>query len=216
MSARPFSIATFREVAAAVLVDDAVELLTRPHHGDNELNPNYPWPEPRAPLKDAAVLVPVVAREPEATVILTVRTADLRSHAGQIAFPGGKIDGTDASPAAAALREADEEIGLDPAFVDTLGYLPVYQTGSGFRIYPVIGVVDPRFGLTPNPHEVADVFEVPLGFLMDPDNHRLASREAALGTRFFYEMPYGDRYIWGVTAGIIRRMWERLYGSWRA
>lgn len=168
-------------------------------------------PGVRPKLKDAAVLVPVVAREPDATVLLTVRTAHLSSHAGQIAFPGGKIDETDPTPAAAALREAEEEIGLSAGHVDILGYAAPYHTRSGFRILPVLALVDPRFTLAPNPNEVADVFEVPLGFLMNPDNHRIGFREAPTGRRYFYEMPWGERYIWGVTAGIVRRIYERVY-----
>jgi 8-oxo-dGTP pyrophosphatase MutT (NUDIX family) len=157
------------------------------------------------------VLVPIVAHRPEATVIMTRRTEHLPSHAGQIAFPGGKIDEGDVTPAAAALREAEEEIGLDPAIVETLGYSAPYHTGSGFRILPVLALIEPGFRLAPNPGEVAEVFEVPLGFLMDPANHRVGFRDASLGRRFFYEIPYGDRYIWGVTAGIIRRIYERIF-----
>ncbi len=124
----------------------------------------------------AAVLVPVIHREPEATLLFTERTGGLRSHAGQIAFPGGRIDPDDASPEAAALREAEEEIGLKPEFIETLGRGPDYLTGSGYHVALVIAVVRPGFALKLNPAEVADAFEVPLSFLMDPANHRKGSR----------------------------------------
>lgn len=205
-----FAPLRFRDLAVPRLLPDAAAAYADRITGDDELNPDSVVESPPH-LKDAAVLVPVVAREPEATVIFTLRTAHLASHAGQIAFPGGKIDATDASPAAAALREAEEEIGLAPARVETLGYAAPYHTRSGFRIVPVVALVPPDLDLVPNPEEVADVFEVPLGFLMNPDNHRINYRQAPTGRRYFYEMPYGDRYIWGVTAGIVRRIYERLY-----
>lgn len=201
----------FRRRAAMRLAQDPAGVYDLTPHGDHELNPGIPL-DPDAPaLRDAAVLVPIVDRGDEAAVILTLRTAHLPSHAGQIAFPGGKIDPVDPTPGAAALREAEEEIGLDRGHVDLLGYAPPYHTRSGFRILPVVGLVDPRFTPNPNPGEVADVFEVPLGFLMDPANHRIGARHAPTGTRFFYEMPFEHRHIWGVTAGIIRRLYERIY-----
>jgi 8-oxo-dGTP pyrophosphatase MutT (NUDIX family) len=163
--------------------------------------------------KPAAVLIPVVER-PKPTVLLTQRTPDLKSHSGQIAFPGGKIDAADASPLAAALREAEEEIGLDRGFVDPIGYLDLYLTFSGFRILPLLARVDPGYGLTVNPAEVADAFEVPLEFLMHPGNHQRHSREWKGGIhRQYYAMPFGDRYIWGVTAGILRNLYERIYAG---
>jgi len=164
------------------------------------------------PIRPAAVLVPVVARE-EPMVLLTQRTAHLKDHAGQISFPGGKIDKTDASPLAAALREADEEIGLAPQLVEPLGYLDLYLTTFGYRIVPTVARVAPDFSLTLNRDEVDDAFEVPLAFLMSPDNHQRKSRDWNGLTRRFYEMPYGDRYIWGATAGILRNLWERIYRS---
>jgi 8-oxo-dGTP pyrophosphatase MutT (NUDIX family) len=181
--------------------------------GDLDLDPAT-WE--RAGVKatrQAAVLVPVVDRA-EPTVILTVRTPDLASHAGQIAFPGGKIDPHDVTPLAAALREADEEIGLQPARVEPLGYLDLYLTFSGFRILPTVARVDPDYTTTLNPREVVEAFEVPLAFLMTPENHRRHSRDWKGGIiRQYYAMPYGDRYIWGVTAGILRNLYERLYGE---
>ena len=177
--------------------------------GDHVLNPGFVLDA--GPFRDAAVLIPVVAREPEATILLTRRTAHLASHAGQIAFPGGKIDPTDATPTDAALREAEEEVGLDRALVTPIGSLDPYLTGSGFRIVPVVAMVDPAHRLALNPHEVVSAFEVPLPFLMSPTNHRQGSRELRGAVRYFYEMPFGERYIWGVTAGIIRQLYERLY-----
>jgi 8-oxo-dGTP pyrophosphatase MutT (NUDIX family) len=162
--------------------------------------------------RPAAVLVPVVDR-PTPTVILTLRTADLASHAGQIAFPGGKIDPDDASPLGAALREAQEEIGLAPALVEPLGYLDLYLTFSGFRIVPTVARVAPGYALNLNKSEVSEAFEVPLPFLMGPQNHQRHSRDWKGITRQYYAMPYEDRYIWGVTAGILRNLYERLYGE---
>jgi 8-oxo-dGTP pyrophosphatase MutT (NUDIX family) len=158
------------------------------------------------------VLIPVVARLPEASVLLTQRTPHLSAHAGQIAFPGGKVDSGDPTPAAAALREAEEEIGLLPAMVEPIGYLGPYLTRTGYRIVPVVGRVDPGHSLTINPNEVVDTFEVPLSFLMTPDNHRRGSRTVMGTPRYFYEMPFNERYIWGITAGIIRGLYERIYG----
>lgn len=162
------------------------------------------------PFRAAAVLVPVVVRETPA-FLLTQRSSDLSSHSGQIAFPGGRIDEGDADPAAAAIRESEEEIGLRREFVSPLGYLDPYLSGTGFRIVPVVALVTPGFKLTLNPREVTDAFEVPLDFLMSPDNHARHSREWKGVARSYYAMPYGERYIWGVTAGIIRRLYERLY-----
>ena len=156
------------------------------------------------------MLVPVVAGS-ALSLILTERTEHLSSHAGQIAFPGGRIESHDATPLEAALREAHEEIALDPAFVEPLGYLEPYRTGTGFIISPAVALVRPGFKLTPNPAEVADVFEVPLAFLMSEANHRIDSRIWRGAERRFYAMPYGERYIWGATAGIIRTLYRRLF-----
>src|SRR4051794_12643315 len=161
--------------------------------------------------RPAAVLVPVVDH-PEPGVLLTMRTSDLPSHAGQIAFPGGKMDATDATPLAAALREAEEEIGLSAALIDPIGYLDLYLTFSGFRILPVLARVIPNYQLTINASEVADAFEVPLAFVMDTANHARKSRDWKGVTRHYYEMPFGERYIWGVTAGILRNLYEKIYG----
>ncbi len=179
---------------------------------DQRLNPEIFRLIQRESLRDAAVLIAAVDREGEAGIILTKRNAALRSHSGQVAFPGGRVDATDASAEAAALREAEEEIGLSRGFVDVIGRMPDYVTGTGYRIAPILAVVEPGFRLTINPDEVDDAFEVPLSFLMDPANHAQRSRIWQEKERFYYEMPFGERHIWGVTAGIIRTLYERLYG----
>ena len=140
----------------------------------------------------------------------TQRAAHLNDHAGQIAFPGGKIDATDASPLDTALREAEEEIGLPRNFVDPIGYLDLYATGFGFRILPTVARVRPGFELHINKSEVDDAFEVPLAFLMDPANHQMHSKEFRGMERSYYAMPFAERYIWGATAGILRVLYERI------
>jgi 8-oxo-dGTP pyrophosphatase MutT (NUDIX family) len=178
--------------------------------GDLDLDPSL-WERAGAvATRPAAVLVPVVDHL-EPTVLLTLRTAVLSSHAGQIAFPGGKIESGDATPLAAALREAQEEIGLGRNVIEPIGYLDLYLTFSGFRILPVVARVDPAFTISLNPAEVDDAFEVPLAFLMDVQNHALHSRDWKGVVRRYYAMPFGERYIWGVTAGILRNLYERLY-----
>jgi 8-oxo-dGTP pyrophosphatase MutT (NUDIX family) len=161
------------------------------------------------PVRPAAVLIPVVDH-PQPTVLLTQRSAHLNDHAGQIAFPGGKIDATDASPLDAALREAEEEVGLKREFVEPIGYLDVYATAFGFRILPTVARVKPGFKLSVNRGEVDDAFEVPLAFLMDPANHQLHSKEFRGMERLYYAMPFAERYIWGATAGILRVLYERI------
>jgi 8-oxo-dGTP pyrophosphatase MutT (NUDIX family) len=178
--------------------------------GDLDLDPSLWERAGVAATRPAAVLVGVVDR-PEPTVLLTLRTADLESHAGQIAFPGGKIEASDVSPVAAALREAEEEIGLDRGLVDPIGHLDLYLTLSGFRILPTVGRIDPSLALTLNRSEVDEAFEVPLAFLMDAQNHALHSRDWKGVIRRYYAMPFGERYIWGVTAGILRNLYERIY-----
>jgi 8-oxo-dGTP pyrophosphatase MutT (NUDIX family) len=178
--------------------------------GDHVLNPDFLVAD--AKYQEAAVLIPVMARTPAATVLLTRRMPHLSAHAGQVAFPGGKIDRADGGPAAAALREAGEEIGLDPAAVSIVGYLDPYISRTGYRIVPVLGRVEPDPPLRLNRAEVEAAFEVPLAFLMAPANHRRTSRVFRGRTRYFYEMPYGEHHIWGVTAGIIRGLYERIFG----
>lgn len=153
--------------------------------------------------RPAAVLLGFVARPSEPHLILTQRTAHLRDHAGQISLPGGRIEPDDAGPADAALREAFEEIGLAPGKVELLGGLRHYDTVTGFRIHPVVGWIEPPLALTPDPYEVADVFELPLSFVLDPRNHRRDSHDRNGERRHFYVLPYQDRYIWGATAGIL-------------
>jgi 8-oxo-dGTP pyrophosphatase MutT (NUDIX family) len=161
--------------------------------------------------KLAAVLVPIIAREPEATALLTLRTAQLSSHAGQIAFPGGKVDPGDATPVATALREAHEEVGLSPQLVTPLGLLDLHNTGTGYRIVPVLALVDPGFVPKPHPGEVEEVFEVPLSFLMTETNHIEQLRDYKSTRILFYSMQWEQRFIWGATAAILRNLYERLY-----
>lgn len=202
----PFTVEEFRRRAARAAAATGGE-----DYGDHVLNPSMRHLILREGLREAAVLVAAVDRPEGVSLILTKRTDALRSHSGQVAFPGGAIDAQDASPEWAALRETEEEIGLDPGLVEVIGRMPDYVSGSGYRIAPVLGVVQPGFVLTINPDEVDDVFEVPLAFLMDPANHIRESKLWQEQERFFYTMPHGDRPIWGITAGIIRTLYERLY-----
>ncbi len=164
----------------------------------------------------AAVLVPLVVRD-QTTVLLTQRTTHLSSHSGQIAFPGGKVDADDRDAIAAALREAHEEIGLDARFVEILGTLPTYTTGSAYVVTPVIALVREGFVIQPNADEVADVFEVPLAFLMNPANHHHHALQWAGARREWLSMPYvdaaGERFIWGATAGMLRNFYQFLSAS---
>jgi 8-oxo-dGTP pyrophosphatase MutT (NUDIX family) len=203
----PYSVADFRRRVERRAISSA----DGGDYGDHRFNPDLRPFILRDGLRDAAVLVPVVDRKGGASVILTKRTEKLRHHSGQIAFPGGSIDPSDASSEGAALRETEEEIGLDRSFVEVVGRLPDYISGSGFRVAPVLGVVRPGFLLTLNVDEVDDAFEVPLAFLMNEVNHSRESREWQGHMRHYYVMPYGDHYIWGLTAGIIRVLYERLY-----
>ena len=164
------------------------------------------------PIRPAAVLIAVVDH-PQPTVLLTQRAAHLHDHAGQISFPGGKIDPTDASPLDAALREAWEEIGLAREFIDPIGYLDLYGTGFGFRILPTVARVRPGFTLRISEDEVDDAFEVPLAFLMNAANHQVHSKEFRGIMRSYYAMPFADRYIWGATAGMLRVLYERICRS---
>lgn len=161
-------------------------------------------------LTPAAVLFPIVRRAGSHTVLLTQRTAHLRDHAGQISFPGGRVEAEDLSPTHTALRETEEEIGLAREHIEILGFLPEYRTGTGFRVTPVVALVLPPFELKPDPFEVAEVFEVPLDFLLDPANHQEHSMHYRGALRHYFAMPYGDYFIWGATAGMIRSLTERL------
>jgi 8-oxo-dGTP pyrophosphatase MutT (NUDIX family) len=218
-TASPFSEAGFRNLAGRALhkgppagpstgESDAPQAPS-----DFDLNPGLfselvAHPAPRA----AAVLVPVIVHE-DLTVLLTLRTDSLPSHAGQISFPGGKMEEGENDPLTTALREAQEEIGLAPRFVEPLGYLDAYRTGTGFRIFPVVALVRDGFELALDPREVAETFEVPLDYLMDERNHRTHVRAWRGAERRFYAMPFQQRYIWGATAGIIKNMHQRLFSA---
>ncbi len=156
----------------------------------------------RQPLKPAAVLL-LVVNHAEPAVVFTQRTAHLADHAGQIAFPGGRCETDDCDPETTALREAQEEIGLEPGRVQLLGRLPEYRTSTGFAVTPVVGWAEPPVSYRPDPHEVAEVFEVPLAFLLDTRNHRYESAFYRGRMRHYWAMPYGERFIWGATAGML-------------
>ena len=175
-----------------------------PVDSDFSLNGVVPLPEK---WRAASVLVPLVNRPAGVTVLLTQRTEDMPSHAGQVAFPGGRRQDEDADAVATALRETEEEVGLARSFVDVVGSVDLYRTGTGFEITPVVGIVSPGFITRADPREVADVFEVPLGHFLDERNHRIDSRTVASGLqRRYYAMPYEGRYIWGATAGMLKNL----------
>ena len=201
-----FSAAEFRQRAEAHLGAEPGDYTL---FGDYRLNTGMQTALQGIKLCDAAVLVGVI-EDDEAHVILTKRQDSLRKHSGQIAFPGGKIDG-DEGAELAAIREAEEEIGLARHFVDVIGTMPQIPVLSGFRITPVLATIRPGFALDPNPDEVEHVFKVPLSFLMDPLNHEQDVWERGGAHRRFYVMPYEGWRIWGITAGIIRSVYERLY-----
>jgi 8-oxo-dGTP pyrophosphatase MutT (NUDIX family) len=176
--------------------------------GDHSLTPGAEPPQSK--LTPAAVLVPIVEQPVGLFVLLTQRTAHLSDHAGQIAFPGGRIEPTDKDATAGALREAEEEIGLPPSHVEIIGRLDTYITGTGFEITPVVGLVRAPYPARPDPFEVADMFEVPLDFLIDPQNLQRGTREWKGTTRSFFALPYEQRYIWGATAGMLVNLAEVL------
>ncbi len=206
--------AEFFERARARLNLDVPPGLTDPKvtpmRGDHDADPIMRKIAEVRPIRPAAVLVPVIDH-PKPTVLLTQRAQHLPNHPGQISFPGGKIDKGDTDPLAAALRETEEEIGLDRTAVTPIGYLDLYMTTLGYRIVPVIARVAPGFSLTLNTDEVDATFEVPLGFLMDQTNVQRHSRDWQGLTRHYYAITFGGRYIWGVTAGILRNLYDRIY-----
>jgi len=170
-------------------------------HDDYDLHPELRPPTQERAV-EAAVLIPIIAR-PEPTILFTQRTATLARHSGQVSFPGGRRDASDLSPLETALRETQEETGIEPAFIKVAGYLPRYRTGTGYDISPVVGVLATGFTLTPNPQEVADTFEVPLALFLDPANRRLETRIWGARERRFYVFTHNDRAIWGATAAIL-------------
>ncbi|TNE57568.1 MAG: CoA pyrophosphatase [Alphaproteobacteria bacterium] len=181
--------------------------------GDHAIDPAWQKVPPhKSPVRDAAVLVPIVDRAEGLSVLLTRRADHLPSHAGQVSFPGGSVEPQDATPIETALRETEEEIGLDRSFVSVWGTLERYQTGTNFSILPVVGLVTTGFELSADPNEVAATFEVPFDFLMDPGNHTRKSAVWQGRQRIYYEMPYGEFYIWGATAGMLVNLYNRLYG----
>jgi 8-oxo-dGTP pyrophosphatase MutT (NUDIX family) len=175
--------------------------------GDHDLNPDL---KPKAPLLPASVLVPLVDRPEGLSVLLTRRTSHLSAHAGQISFPGGRVDPGDSDAVAAALRETREEVGLTPDLIEILGRLDTYHVRTGFEVTPVVGLLRPPFTLTLDSFEVAEAFEVPLGFILDPANHQRQSRTENGQERYFWAMPYGDHFIWGATAGMLLNLYEIL------
>jgi 8-oxo-dGTP pyrophosphatase MutT (NUDIX family) len=213
-SAEVTSAEEFFSRARARLTLDVPAGLTDPNvtpkRGDHDVDPVMAKVAAVRPIRPAAVLVPIVDHH-EPTVLLTQRAQHLPDHAGQVSFPGGKIDAKDETPLASALREAHEEIGLDRQFVEPLGYTDLYMTTLGYRIVPVIARIKPGFALKLNTSEVDAVFEVPLTFVMDQANVQRHSRDWQGMTRHYYAITFGERYIWGVTAGILRNLHERIY-----
>jgi 8-oxo-dGTP pyrophosphatase MutT (NUDIX family) len=178
-----------------------------PVRGYFDLNPG--WTPPEQSARAAAVLVPVIDRD-EPTVLLTVRSAGLSSHAGQIAFPGGRVDPSDVSIVDAALRETWEETGITGEYITPLGLLDAFETGTNFRIHPVVGMVRPGFTATPNPGEVSEMFEAPLDYLMDVANHEIGTGEWNGEARRFHAIRFHEYFIWGATAAILVGLYERL------
>lgn len=183
---------------------------TDPERGDGDLN-GLPSPTGRE-LRPAAVLAPLILHDGAPRLLFTERAAHLSKHAGQISFPGGRVDDGDATPADAALREVEEEIGVPSSQVELIGRFDPYETVTGFRVTPFVGVLKPGFELRPDPGEVADVFEAPFEFLMDARNHERQYRVWQGQKRYFYAMPWEGRFIWGATAGMLKALHDRLYG----
>ena len=178
--------------------------------GDHDLNPGMPLPDRLTP---AAVLVPMIVREEGVTMLFTQRATNLSHHPGQVCFPGGHIDPEDGTPEETALRETEEEVGIHRQHIQIIGRLTDYWTRTGFSVAPIVGIITPPFDVNPDPHEVAQVFETPLDFLMDPKNHNRHSREYQGSIRHFYAMLYKDFYIWGATAGMLVDLYGVLMGE---
>jgi 8-oxo-dGTP pyrophosphatase MutT (NUDIX family) len=176
--------------------------------GDHDLNPGET--PPSAALRPAAVLVPLIDHADGMTVLLTQRTAHLSAHAGQVSFPGGRVEEQDADAVDTALRETEEEVGLPRDLVSVVGRLDTYVTGTGFEITPIVGIVAPPHKLAIDPYEVAEAFEVPLSYILDTRNHNRTERESAGRTRVFFVLPYEGRNIWGATAGMLVNLAEVL------
>jgi len=196
-------------LARARLLQVTPEFPAKPTRGDYDFNPEFRPPPGDRKLTPAAVLVPIVARD-EPAILFTQRTEHLTRHAGQVSFPGGRMDEGDASPLATALRETHEETGITANHVSILGFMEGYETGTGFAILPVVGALSPGFTLMPNPAEVQHIFEVPLSFLLDPKNRERHAREWQGRKREFYAFNYGPHYIWGATAAILVNFADRL------
>ncbi len=196
------------ELLRSRLLREPPALPLTPVRGDYDLNPQN-RPAQKLELKPAAVLLPLVFRH-EPHVLLTQRTHHLTRHAGQVAFPGGRAEDSDVSLVETALRETQEETGIDPAFVTVAGFLDAYETGTGYAILPVVGLLSDGFALSPHAAEVAEIFEVPLSFLLDPDNRKMQSREFQGRSRSFYSFTYEGHYIWGATAAMLLNFGERI------
>jgi 8-oxo-dGTP pyrophosphatase MutT (NUDIX family) len=207
MSERRFDEPEVRRLAKTQLLNAAP--LTHAK-GDDDLV-SYPEGADIAPNRVAAVLMPLIARRPEVTVLLTQRTEQLAMHAGQISFPGGRVEETDSDVVMTAIRETYEETGLTPEFIEPIGFLEAYLTSSRFCIVPVVAVVHCGFALAPAKEEVAAIFEVPLRFLMTPDNYAVHSRQWLGRERRYYALTFGERYIWGATAAILKNFCDRMY-----
>ncbi len=200
-----------RRIEDRLPLDEALIADLAPSSSDFDLNPHLPRTRPVA-LRPAAVLIPILDRADGLSVLLTRRAAHLKAHAGQISFPGGRVEPDDPGYAGAAVREAWEEVGLPAQHVSIVGFLEPYETVTGFQVVPVVGLVRPDFELAIDPNEVAEAFEVPLAFLMDADNHETHEVEFQGQPRLYYAIPYGDYYIWGATAAMLVNFHKRLFG----
>lgn len=199
------------EERLATRLDPLDALIEDARRGDHDLNPDTP--RERRILTPAAVLAPIVRRPEGWTLLLTQRTEAMPTHAGQVAFPGGRVQREDAGPVETALRECEEETGVPRSLFTPIGGIEPWETGTGYRITPIVAYIEPGFALNPDPREVAAVFETPLSFLFNPINHEKREGEWRGQKRIYYAMPYNDRFIWGATAGMIRALYERLYLS---